>query len=92
MSEDISIIGSGSTTFGKHLDRSEESLTQEAVGKAIQDAEVSPNDIEAVFCGNVFGEMLPGQRATLGMDGAGPPVFNIDNACASSSTALLALI
>lgn len=81
------IIGTGHTRFGK-FDLPEESLAQEAILAALADAGLQGNDIDAFYCGNVFGTMLAGQRSLRELGMARGPVINVNNACSSSATAL----
>jgi acetyl-CoA acyltransferase len=88
------ILGAGMTAFGKHPDRSLGDLGREAALHAINDAGLEPSDIEMAFVANTAGGELTGQVAVVGqvvMDRIGVrgiPVYNIDNACAGSATAL----
>lgn len=82
------ILGVGMTEFGKHKGRSFSSLGEEAVLAALADANVTLSDIEAIYCGNVLGGMLPGQRVMRGFGASDLPIINVENACASAGTAL----
>jgi acetyl-CoA acyltransferase len=89
----VYVAGVGSTTFGKHLDRSLRSLGAEAVAKALADAGLSGKDIQAGYCGNALGAMLQeetgvGQHVLWEVGMSGLPIVNVENACASGSTAL----
>lgn len=81
------IVGTGHTPFGK-FDFPEERLAQEAILAALLDAELTGADIDAFYCGNVFGSMLAGQRCLRELGIPGVPIINVDNACSSSATAL----
>ena len=90
---DVSIIGSGMTVFAKHTERTLRDLAEEAVAKTCADAGVTPADIDAVFVSNsvagiVTGqESIRGQTMLRGLEVMGKPIFNVENACASGSTA-----
>lgn len=89
----VYVAGVGSTTFGKHLDRSLRSLGGEAVVKALADAGIDRREIEAGYCGNALGAMLQdetgvGQHVLWEVGMGGLPIVNVENACASGSTAL----
>lgn len=89
----VYVAGVGSTTFGKHLDRSLRSLGAEAVLKALADAGIPGKDIQAGYCGNALGAMLQeetgvGQHVLWEAGLGGLPIVNVENACASGSTAL----
>lgn len=81
------------TRFGKYSDRGVRSLAEEAVGDALKDARVAPRDIEAVFFSNAISglitgqEMIRGQIALRNTGILGVPLFNVENACASASSA-----
>src|SRR5258708_31322855 len=89
----VYVAGIGSTTFGKHLDRSLRSLGAEAVNLALKDAGVDAHAIQAGYCGSALGPMLQeetgvGQHVLWNVGIAGVPIVNVENACASGSTAL----
>ncbi|MGE0256056.1 MAG: thiolase family protein [Alphaproteobacteria bacterium] len=94
MASDVWIVGVGMTHFGRHPDRSVKDLTREAVTAALEDAGAAVPDIEAAWFGNVAQSILEGQAAVPGeialrsMGIGGIPVVNVENACASASTAL----
>jgi acetyl-CoA acetyltransferase len=82
------------THFGKFPERSPRAMVREVVDAALADAGLAPERIEAVYVANVFAGSLQGQESVRGqvwLDGtplAGVPVFNVENACASGSTAI----
>jgi acetyl-CoA acyltransferase len=89
----IYVIGVGMTPFGKFLDKSVKSLTHAAVGEALADAGVKMSNVDAAFFANTVqgpleGQlMIGGQVALRTMGFAGIPITNVENACASGSTA-----
>jgi acetyl-CoA acetyltransferase len=82
------------TRFGKMLDRGMKSIGAEAVEAAIKDAGLTAGDIEAAYVGNAAAGLVTGQECIRGQvvlrsAGIGKiPVVNVENACASASTAL----
>lgn len=88
------IVGVGLTKFGKFPETSLRSLAHEAIQAALGDAGLAPADVQAVFAGNAIAglitgqEMVRGQVITRSVGISGVPVVNVENACASSSTAL----
>lgn len=90
---DVYVAGVGMTAFGRHRDRGLKSLSEEAVRAALADAETDPGRVQAVYFGNAMGGLVTGQemvraQAALRRTGLlGVPVVNVENACASSSTA-----
>jgi len=81
------------TPFGRHSDRSLRDLGREACLAALRDAGVRPSEIESGYCGNALapalqGETGVGQSVLWEVGVRGIPVVNVENACASGSTAL----
>ncbi|NDZ17579.1 thiolase [Variovorax sp. WS11] len=93
MSE-VYVVGVGMTRFGKFLDKSVKQLTREAVNAALADASIAQHDIGAAFFGNATQSPIEGQHMVAGqialrdMGFEELAVTNVENACASSSTAL----
>ena len=48
------ILGVGCTRFGEHWERDHEDLLVEAAYEAMEDAGVTPDDIEATWVGNLY--------------------------------------
>ena len=98
MTHDIFIAGVACTTLGKRLQDSVKSLTAEAVQAALADAGAEVGDIEAAWFSNTRQPMLEGQNTIRGQIALRPlgfqgiPVVNVENACASGSSALLQAI
>jgi acetyl-CoA acetyltransferase len=90
----VYVAGTGMTAFGKHAERTLSSLATEAVTAALADAGASASDVEVAFTGNAVAGLVTGQemvRAHVMLRPAGIegiPVYAIENACASSSSAL----
>jgi acetyl-CoA acetyltransferase len=88
------IAGVGMTRFGKHMDTGLKTLGAEAVRKALADARVEAAGLEAAWVGNAAAGLITGQESIRGeviLRGMGIgkiPVVNVENACASASTAL----
>ncbi|HEY7632781.1 MAG TPA: thiolase family protein [Thermoleophilaceae bacterium] len=91
---EVAIIGVGMHPFGKHVDRSLKDLGREAVWAAIDDSSIDPRRIGCAYVGNSLGGLLTGQEGIRGqviLHDAGLdeiPVINVENACASGTTAL----
>jgi acetyl-CoA acetyltransferase len=87
------IAGVGVTRFGKHFDRSLSSLAHEAITQAIGDAGITLNKVQAVWSGTAAAPIITGQLCVAGqviLRGLGlgrVPVINVENACATASTA-----
>lgn len=91
---EVAIIGVGMHSFGKHLDKSLKDLGRTAIWGAIDDAGIDPNLIGCAYVGNSLAGLLTGQEGVRGqviLQDAGLdeiPVVNVENACASGTTAL----
>jgi acetyl-CoA acetyltransferase len=91
--EKVYVVGIGMTRFGKLLDRSVKDLVREAVELALRDAGAERAAIEAAWFGNAVQgrmtgqDMIRGEIALRAMGIGGIPVVNVENACASASTA-----
>ncbi|MBE7417122.1 MAG: thiolase family protein [Ideonella sp.] len=89
----IYIAGVGMTEFGRHESSSVKQLTARAVGDAIADAGCTIDTIDAAFFGSaaqsyLHGQLLiGGQVALLPLGLQGIPIYNVENACATGSTA-----
>ena len=90
----VYIAGVGMTRFGKWLERNMKSLAAEAVSHALDDASLSKDEPTIAFVGNAAQGLITGQECVRGqvvlreMGIGGIPIVNVENACASSSTAL----
>ncbi|MCB1683333.1 MAG: thiolase family protein [Pseudomonadales bacterium] len=82
------------TAFGRHTQRNLKSLVEEAVNLALEDAGLDKSEIQAAYVGNASQGVLQGQESIRGqvvlhaMGIGGIPIINVENACASSATAL----
>ena len=89
----VYIAGVGMTPTGKFLDRSIKQLTADAVTAALADAGVTARDIQSAYFSNATQGVLEGQTMVRGqialrtMGFESIPIFNIENACASASSA-----
>ncbi len=88
------LAGVGMTHFGKYLDTGLKALGGEAVHAALADAGIAADDLQAAWVGNAAAGLITGQECIRGevvLRGIGIgrlPVVNVENACASASTAL----
>ncbi len=91
---DAYVLGVGMTRFGKHLEENMKSLAGAALRDALADAAVEPKALGAAFVGNAVQGLITGQECVRGQvvlreQGIGGiPIVNVENACASASTAL----
>jgi acetyl-CoA acetyltransferase len=81
------------TRFGKLIDKSLKDLAYESVWDAIRESNIDPHDIDIAFIGNAYAGLITGQESVRGqvmLREVGInriPIINVENACASSSTA-----
>src|SRR5512139_1223552 len=87
------VAGVGMTRFGKQMDKTLKGLAGEAIQLALADAGMDKSALQAAWMGNAAAgivtgqEMIRGQVALRDMGIGRIPVVNVENACASSSTA-----
>jgi acetyl-CoA C-acetyltransferase len=79
--------GVGSSSYGHFPHRRVESLAWDAVAEAVKDAGITPDQIEAVVVGSVFGPAGVASRVQRGLGIPGVPMWTIENACASGTSA-----
>ncbi len=90
---DVAVIGIGMTKFGKYPDRGIKDLVREAVEEALTDAGLNIKHIQAAYTGNAVAGAMTGQHMIRGQVTLSPmafaeiPIYNVENACASSSFA-----
>ncbi len=90
---EVHVIGVGMTRFGKYLERNMKSLAEEAVTNALEHAAIDRGDLEAAWVGNAAQGIVTGQEGIRGqvvlraMGIGAIPVMNVENACASASSA-----
>ncbi|MEE8313120.1 MAG: thiolase family protein [Myxococcota bacterium] len=86
MSENVYIIGTDMTKFGKYPEVSLSNLAAEAALGALDDAGVTIKDCEALYFGSLQGGVGQGLLKQIGQTGV--PVINVSNACATGATAI----
>jgi acetyl-CoA acetyltransferase len=81
------------TSFGKFPEATMRSLAEEAVDGALKDAGLLSDEVDMVFFSNAAGGTITGQEMIRGQVSLrhsgllGKPIINVENACASASTA-----
>ena len=85
---EVYVVGVDMIKFGRFPDRTVENLGAEAALMALDDAGVTIQDMQALYCGNLgeAGAMV-GQRVLREIGQTGIPVVNVANACATGATA-----
>jgi acetyl-CoA acyltransferase len=89
----VVVAGAGMTRFAKTT-RTLRDLAGEAASAALEDAGVGVSEIEAAYVANAVAGLVTGQEMIrgqvmlrpIGIEGI--PIFNVENACASASSAL----
>jgi len=90
---DVAIVGAGMIKFGKYPEKSIKDLVRESVEKTLTDAGIDSKVLEAAYVGSAAPGIMTGQEqikaqvtlSAMGIDTI--PMFNVENACASSSSA-----
>lgn len=90
---DVYVIGAGIIPFARHEASSLTDLSVEASFLAIKDSGLAPHRIDSgyfasVLGGRLFGDSTLGQSVFAEVGISGGPIVNIENACASGSSAV----
>ncbi len=89
MSNRANVIGVGMTKFAKPgTSKDYHEMAKEAGQIALKDAGISYDEIQQAYAGYVYGDTTCGQVAVYELGLTGIPVFNVNNACATGSSAL----
>lgn len=81
------------TRFGKYVEKTLQDLAYDPIWNVIEESKIDPHDIENVFVGNAYAGLITGQESVRGQvimreaGITGIPIINVENACASGSTA-----
>ena len=91
--ENVYVIGVGMTPFGRLAELSVKDLTRMSVQAALDDSGCNASDLQAAFFANAVQghmegqHMIRGQIALREMGIQSIPIVNVENACASASSA-----
>ena len=89
MGKQVNVIGVGMVKFAKPgASDSYDVMASSAARAALADAGVPYEAVEQAYAGYVFGDSTCGQRAIYEVGLTGIPVINVNNNCATGSTAL----
>ncbi|TML37823.1 MAG: lipid-transfer protein [Actinobacteria bacterium] len=90
MGSKVYVVGVGMTKFEKPGARDWDypDMAKEAAGQALDDAGIPYDEVEQAVAGYVYGESTCGQRAVYQLGLTGIPVYNVNNNCATGSSAL----
>jgi acetyl-CoA acetyltransferase len=86
----VFVVGVGMTRFEKPGSRewTYPEMVAEAAGAALGDAGITYEQVQQACVGYTHGDSTAGQRAVYGLGHTGIPVYNVNNNCATGSTAL----
>ena len=85
---DVYILGVEMIKFGRFPEKSVPQLGAQAALMALDDAQLKIQDMEALYCGNLYqSNAMVGQRVLQEIGQTGIPVVNVANACATGATA-----
>jgi acetyl-CoA acetyltransferase len=90
---DICIVGIGMTCFGRHPNQSLKLLAAQAINEALNDAQLSRQQIQEIHFANCVQGYMDGQHMIRGhivlleQGFQGIPIFNLESGCASGSMA-----
>lgn len=88
------IVGVGMHRFGRQPDSTLKTLAGHAATAALADAKMECGEVDCVFAANVGAGLITGQEGIRGQVAlkdagiGGMPFFNVENACASGSSAV----
>jgi len=85
----VVILGVGMVKFGRYPDVPAEEMGQRACWAALEDTGLEWKDVQVAFCGNAFQGNTMGQRTFNRVGMTGIPTINVENACASGSSAFI---
>jgi acetyl-CoA acetyltransferase len=86
---DVFMLGVGLHPFGRFPDVSTREMSQVAILSALRDAGVPFRDVEAAYYAHVYADgTTPGQAILRDLGLTGIPILNVENACASGSSAV----
>jgi acetyl-CoA acetyltransferase len=85
---DVYVVGIDMIKFGRFPDRKVPEIGAEAALLALDDCGLTIQDMQALYCGNLYqASAMVGQRILQEIGQTGIPVVNTANACATGATA-----
>ena len=90
MGNKVYVVGVGMTKFEKPGSKEWDSpdMAQQAGSRALEDAGIAYDLVEQAAVGYCYGDSTCGQRAVYTLGLTGIPIYNVNNNCATGSTAL----
>jgi benzoylsuccinyl-CoA thiolase BbsB subunit len=84
----VYVLGIGQTIFGKHASLTVNDLGAAAALAAVKDAEISPKEFQTAYCGTLYSPPTPVESILIRLGIDRIPMFTVENACASGSSAV----
>ncbi|AXT84383.1 lipid-transfer protein [Aeromicrobium sp. A1-2] len=85
----VHVVGVGMIPFSKPgRSDSYDAMGSQAARRALDDAGIALSLVEQAYVGYVYGDSVSGQAALYGVGPTGIPVVNVNNNCATGSSAL----
>lgn len=94
LGRNVYVRGIGFHPFGRFPDKTLKELAATAALAALDDAGTDVRALDAAYCANAYAGVLTGQESIRGetwlraIGFGGAPAFNVENACASGSSAM----
>src|SRR6266478_5830376 len=89
MSQTVHVVGVGLIPFTKPgASESYSVMGARAAQEALKDAGIDYQRVQQAYAGYVYGDSTCGQAALYGVGLTGIPIVNVNNNCATGSTAL----
>ncbi|EGR29748.1 n-terminal domain protein [Ichthyophthirius multifiliis] len=87
----VFVVGVGMTKFikpGNPHNPDYPQMAKQAINRALSDANINFNKIQSATIGYVYGDSTCGQKALYEVGMTGIPIYNVNNNCATGSTAI----
>ncbi len=89
MTNEVRVAGVGMIPFTKPgASETYDVMGQKAAAAAFKDAGLPYSAVEQIYVGYVYGDSTAGQAAVYGLGLSGVPIINVNNNCATGSSAL----
>jgi benzoylsuccinyl-CoA thiolase BbsB subunit len=88
MNRPVYVLGIGQTVFGRQDSLTVDDLGAAAVLAAVRDAEIAPKAFEVAYCGTINSPPTPAQSILIRLGVDRIPMYTVENACASGSSAV----
>ena len=89
MSKNVVVAGVGMIPFSKPgMSETYDVMGEKAAAAAFKDAGLPYAAVQQIYIGYVYGDSTAGQAAVYGLGLSGVPIFNVNNNCATGSSAL----